>query len=81
MSALPDDIQAALDAMDPEFRAHFVAAVEKIESPYQLAAIAKHLSNGDSGAALIVALAPSVIYAEKDEQMRLAFALGSLTKG
>ena len=81
MSDLPDDIQAALDAMPMDLRERLIAAVEQIESPYQLAAIATHLQNGDAAAALFVALAPSSIYAEKDEQMRRAFALGSLTKG
>ena len=76
MNNLPPDLRATIDAMEPTFQAEFLRAIEPIDSPGQLAAIATHLSNGAAVAAMIVASADPVIYSDQDFQIRQAFALG-----
>jgi len=79
--ALPPSIQATIDAMPQDMRASFLAAVDPLTSPAQLASIAHHLERGIAGAALYVALAPSIIYAAQDAEIRFYFAWGRIQRG
>ncbi|MFG6599380.1 MULTISPECIES: hypothetical protein [unclassified Sulfitobacter] len=81
MENTPPNIQAAIDAMPPDFRASFLSAIEPLTSPAQLASIAHHLERGNAAAAMIVALAPPSIYAAQDAHIRLAYALGRSQRG
>lgn len=73
---MPPEMQATIDAMEPAFRARFVAMAEPITSPAQLFLMAKHLMAGDGLAAALVAAAPSDWFAPFDILMAAAYDAG-----
>lgn len=52
MKALPADIQAALDTLEPALRKAFFDAVDRVKSTAQLQAIIGHLEAGNTEAAV-----------------------------
>lgn len=74
--SLPSEIQATLDAMEPDFRSRFLAEIEEITSPAMLYALADAMMKGQAFQAMIIATTDPRLYAGYDAHMRAAFVAG-----
>lgn len=77
--ALPADIQAILDKLEPEFRRAFQEAIEKVSSAAQLRLIEDALKTGNIDAAIRALQLDSTFYAPLDRMIQEAFWQGGMT--
>ena len=76
MSKTPKALQLAIDAMEPEFRKAFLAAVQDIRSNAQLAVVASAIAEGRINDALRALNVDPVFWAPLDDTIRTAYLLG-----
>lgn len=76
MSKTPKALQLAIDAMEPEFRKAFLAAVQDIRSNAQLAVVARAIEEGRINDALRALNVDPVFWAPLDDTIRTAYLLG-----
>ena len=76
MSKTPKALQLAIDAMEPEFRKAFLAAVQDIRSNAQLAVVASAIEEGRINDALRALNVDPVFWAPLDDTIRTAYLLG-----
>lgn len=69
-------IQAALDAMEPQFRAAFLRAVEDIRSSAQLAAIVDALDKGNIDLAVRLINVDAAFWSPLDDALMGAYLRG-----
>lgn len=76
--ALPADVQAALDRLEPALKRAFLEAVAKVRSAAQLQAIIGHLEAGNIEAALTALQLDRSFYAPLDRAISEAFWQGGV---
>ena len=77
--ALPADVQAILDTLEPAFRKAFADAVDKVTSAAQLRLIEDALRAGNINAAIQALQLDSTFYAPLDRMISEAFWQGGMT--
>lgn len=76
--ALPSDVQALLDALEPAIREAFIEAIERITSQAQLTTIVGHIQNGNIEAAIIALRIDPVFFQPMDRAIVDAFYRGGV---
>lgn len=76
--ALPRDIQALLDLLEPEIRKAFLEAIQGITSQAQLKAVAGHIEAGNIDAALLALRIDPAFFRPLDRAITDAYYRGGV---
>lgn len=78
MKQLPKDVQAALDRLEPEFRAAFMQAIADVRSAAQLQTVIGHIEAGNVEAAVTALRLDPMFFDPLDRALRNAFVAGGI---
>jgi len=76
--ALPSDVQALLDELEPEIRKAFLEAIDRITSQAQLSTITAHLQAGNVDAAILALRLDPVFFQPLDRAIMEAYYRGGV---
>lgn len=76
--ALPSDVQALLDELEPEIRKAFTEAIDRITSQAQLSTIVSHLQAGNVEAAILALRLDPVFFQPLDRAIMEAYYRGGV---